>query len=57
MPGSVVSVVAFNLKQNPTKSGVISTASRVSAAFLEEMLLLAWYTLCLRGMVPMVQIR
>lgn len=57
MPRSVVSVVTFNLKQNPTKSGVISTASRVSAAFLEEMLLLAWYTLCLRGMVPMVQIR
>lgn len=49
MPGSVVSVVAFSLKQNPRKSGVISTASGASAAFLEEMLLLAWYTVCLRG--------
>ena len=47
----------FSLKQNPTKSGAISTPSGVSAAVLEEMLLLAWYTICLSGIVPMVQIR
>lgn len=57
VPGSVVSVVAFSLEQNPMKNGVISTPSGVSAAVLEEMLLLAWYTVCLRGRVPMVQIR
>lgn len=56
-PDRLSSFVAFSLKQNPTKSGVISTASGVSAAFLEEMLLLAWYTVCLRWIVPMVQIR